>query len=70
MGIKNVPARRVGAAFARPLTGRISKCRDKGVYGIKILCFNKSGMKQQNRLKQSMSDNVHRLEGVVIIYIV
>jgi hypothetical protein len=35
MGMKNAPARRVGTAFARPLKGRISKCRDKGGYGIK-----------------------------------
>jgi hypothetical protein len=35
MGMENAPARRVGAAFARPFTGRKSKCRDKGDYGIK-----------------------------------
>jgi hypothetical protein len=38
----NAPARAirwiawVGAAFARPLKGRISKCRDKGADGINI----------------------------------
>jgi hypothetical protein len=26
----------VGATFARPLTGRISKCRAKGTYGINL----------------------------------
>jgi hypothetical protein len=64
MGMDHAPARRVGVALACPLTGHKSKGHAKGVYGLKVLCFNKSDMKQQDRHKQSMTDNVHRLEGV------